>query len=70
LDESTRIEAAAVIHTLKIHFRSRADDGEFFIALETRDLLELRELVDRALAKEEQITKKLGNAIQFLPEVV
>ena len=41
-----------VIHTLKLSFYSNDNEEDFHMALDRGDLLKLREVIDRALAKE------------------
>jgi len=51
--------AAAVVHTLRITYRERDSDKDFYVALDARDLHDLRSLVDRATEKEVSLRSQL-----------
>ena len=54
--------AALIIHTLKVTYRQDREKSDFFVALDTEDLADLRKAIDRAEAKAESLKKVLGNA--------
>ena len=54
--------AALIVHTLKVTYRQERERSEFFVALDTEDLVDLRKAIDRAEAKAESLKKVLGNA--------
>jgi hypothetical protein len=62
-----KIDAAVVIHSLMIHHRG-AENSEFFVAMDRIDLLELQELVERALEKHRAIVEQLGSSIRILDQ--
>jgi hypothetical protein len=61
-DEGKEIEAAVIIHNLRIHFGQDDDHRDFFVALDTNDIKELRAVLDRANKKAESLQKLLSNA--------
>jgi hypothetical protein len=62
-----KINAAVVIHNLMIHHRG-AEDSEFFVAMDRIDLLELQELIERALEKHKAIVERLGASVRILDQ--
>lgn len=65
--DPAKIDAAVVIHNLMIHYRG-AEDSEFFVAMDRIDLLELQELIERALEKHKAIVEQLGNSVRILDQ--
>jgi hypothetical protein len=61
-DEGERIEAAVIIHNLRIHFGQDSDHRDFFVVLDTNDIKELRTVLDRADKKAESLQKLLSSA--------
>ena len=62
-----KIDAAVVIHNLMIHHRG-AEPSEFFVAMDRIDLLELQELIERALEKHKAIVERLGSSVRILDQ--
>jgi hypothetical protein len=50
------IEAAFALHTLRITYHSK-EGGEFHVSMCTRDLIELKKVIDRAILKAEGLSK-------------
>lgn len=55
-------EDAVVIHMLKIEYGQDANTKSFYVALDSRDLVDLRNSVDRAIAKEDICKDSLEKA--------
>ncbi len=56
-------ETALIVHTLKLTYHmGQADTKDFFIVLDSHDLDELSELIDRARAKEKSLKVLLASA--------
>jgi hypothetical protein len=53
------IEAAVIVHNLKIHFGENGDETDFYVALDTSDIQALREVLDRADEKAKQLQSLL-----------
>lgn len=51
--------AAIVMHMLNVTFHRRTDLKEFYVALDVKDLNEMKEAIDRAIAKEKSIRSLL-----------
>jgi hypothetical protein len=51
-EAGTKIEAAVIIHNLMIHYGDGSDHRNFFVSLDTKDIKELREVLNRADAKD------------------
>jgi hypothetical protein len=45
------IDAAVIVHNLRIHYEEDSEHKDFYVALDTNDIQLLRELLDRAEAK-------------------
>jgi hypothetical protein len=58
-DPSEAPVGAVVVHNLKIEYRKESSPQEFFIALDSQDLLKLRKVIDRAIAKESSVCNLL-----------
>ena len=59
-DDVTKGPAAAVVvHSLKVEFMESGRGKEFFVTLDIRDLQSLLKIVQRALAKDQQLQKLL-----------
>jgi hypothetical protein len=54
-DLEERPPAMVVVHNLKIGYRSSGEYREFFVALDTLDVKALRDILDRALEKENSL---------------
>jgi len=50
-DNGDSVDAAVIVHTLRIHYGENGDHKDFYVALDTSDMQALRETVDRADAK-------------------
>lgn len=57
-----RPTAAVIVHTLKIHYIDCSEHKDFFVALDTSDIQNLRELLDRADQKVESLKAALQHA--------
>lgn len=53
---------SVVVHNLKITYREDGDEKDFYIALDLRDLRQLKELVERAIQKEETLKSTIARA--------
>jgi len=53
------IEAAVIVHHLKIHFGENDDETDFYVALDTSDIQALRDVLDRADEKAKQLQSLL-----------
>jgi hypothetical protein len=58
----TRIEAAVIVHNLRIHFGKDSEHRDFVVALDTSDVAKLREVLDRADAKAKSLQAMLDAA--------
>lgn len=54
-EAGTAIEAAVIIHNLMIHYGDASDHKNFFVNLDTNDIKELRDVLDRAEEKAKTI---------------
>jgi len=45
------VDAAVIVHNLRIHYVENSDRKDFYVALDTNDIQSLREVLDRADAK-------------------
>jgi hypothetical protein len=61
-DEGKKIEAAVIMHNLRIHFGQDNEHRDFFVALDTNDIKELRSVLDRADRKAESLQMLLNRA--------
>jgi hypothetical protein len=61
-EEGTAIEAAVIIHNLMIHYGDAGDHKNFFVNLDTKDIKELREVLERAEAKEKAVRTLLQHS--------
>lgn len=59
------IDGAVIIHNLYVHYRG-TDEGGFYVALDRLDLLELQEIVERALQKHDAMVKLFGATTRIL----
>jgi hypothetical protein len=50
-DDGNAIDAAVIVHNLKIHYGKNEDHRDFYVALDTSDIQVLREVLDRAAEK-------------------
>lgn len=57
---------AIITHQLKLEFSKNSKRAELFINLERADLEELKTQIDRALEKENILTKDYGNVFKFI----
>ena len=53
---------AVIVHMLKLAYHQDKDTKEFFVALDTEDVRLLRDLLDRAIAKEVRINEALESS--------
>ena len=51
--------AALIIHTLKVEYLQEGDTKEFFVAMDTKDIAQLMDVLKRAQAKEENLKSLL-----------
>lgn len=59
--------AATIVHNLKIEFSKRGRRHAFFVALDTHDLRRLRQVTDRALAKDRALRRLVSKSdVSFL----
>jgi hypothetical protein len=57
------VDAAVIVHNLRIHYAENSDHKDFYVALDTSDIQSFREVLDRAEAKAkclEGLVKKSG----------
>ena len=57
------VDAAVIVHNLRIHYAENSDHKDFYVSLDTSDIRSLREALDRAEAKAkclEGLVKKSG----------
>jgi len=50
-DNGDSVDAAVIVHSLRIHYGENADHKDFYVALDTSDIQSLRQVLDRADAK-------------------
>jgi hypothetical protein len=60
-DAAVRPIGAVITHTLKLDYHNDADGKEFFVVLDGQDLIALKEVLDRALAKDKTLRELLRN---------
>lgn len=67
-DKMNEPRAAIITHNLRISYASKEGEnqGVMFFALDHEDLVELRDLVTRAIEKEEKLVKKFGAVARIL----
>ena len=53
------IEAAVIVHNLRIHYGQDDDHRDFYVALDTRDIQSLRDVLDRADKKARSLEELL-----------
>ena len=53
------IEAAVIVHNLRIHYGQDDDHRDFYVALDTRDIQSLRDVLDRAEKKSQSLQELL-----------
>jgi hypothetical protein len=62
-DPSTPPKAMTILHTLRIgYINDVAEHREFYVALENADLVDLKDQIERALAKSETLEALLAKA--------
>lgn len=68
--DALKPEAAIIVHQLNIVFHSgpKLDENEFFVTLDSEDLIALKNVVDRALRKDKEIVGVLREGIHLLVE--
>ena len=49
--EGNSVDAAVIVHNLKIHYGVNSEHKDFYVALDTNDIQSLRDVLDRADAK-------------------
>jgi uncharacterized protein (DUF1778 family) len=57
-----QLGAALIIHTVKLEYMQEGDTKEFFVAMDTKDITELMDVLKRAQAKEESLKALLQAA--------
>ena len=60
-DLSDPLPALLVYHSLRISYQHAGDSSEFFVGMDSNDLLALRDSIDRALKKAEALKKAFSN---------
>lgn len=65
--DMSKIEAALVVHTLKIEYHVNDEHQEFFITLPTSSIKSLKEQLVKAEKKEELLNREVGKKLNFLP---
>lgn len=50
-DKGDSVDAAVIVHNLRIHYGENSDHKDFYVALDTSDIQSLRGVLDRADAK-------------------
>jgi hypothetical protein len=58
--EIDSVEAALIIHTLRIHYHIGAAHKDFYVALDTNDLQQLIDVLERAKVKAEKLKAMLA----------
>jgi hypothetical protein len=61
-DEGRNVQAAVIIHNLRIHYGKDSEHHDFFVALDTNDIKELQSVLERADKKAESLEALLGRA--------
>ena len=61
-EEGNSIDAAIIVHNLKIHFGQDQDHKDFYVALDTSDIEVLRDVLDRADEKAKCLQSLLERA--------
>lgn len=64
-DIADKSNCAVVIHRLKIEYQSNEDNKFFYFSLDNKDLLDLKEQIDRAVKKEKSIMEN-HSSIDFI----
>jgi hypothetical protein len=57
---------AVILHQLKIEFEKNEEQNNMFLSLDSDDLLNLREQIERALEKEKQIKNSYGETVNII----
>lgn len=69
-DPTSKPVAGAVVHTLRLTFHQTGSESrnEFYVAMDSKDLTQLRQLLDRAAAKEVSLASVIEEAgMKYLP---
>jgi hypothetical protein len=61
-DAVDSVDAAVIVHNLRIHYLVDSDHKDFYVALDTSDIQSIREMLDRAEAKAECLKRLLKNS--------
>lgn len=61
-DDGSAIEASIIIHNLRIHFGQDNDHKDFYVTLDSRDIQNLRAVLDRAELKAEYLKTLLESS--------
>ncbi len=61
-EDGKNVEGAVIMHNLRIHYGQDNEHRDFFVALDTSDIKELRSVLDRADKKAESLQALLGRA--------
>ena len=65
-DLDSKDRDAVIVHQLKMETRKNGKQKDIFVALDSDDLLVLKEKVDRAIEKEKHIKVSYGNTINYI----
>lgn len=57
---------AVILHQLKIEFEKNEEQNNLFLALDSDDLLNLKEQIERAIEKEKQIKSSYGETVNII----
>ena len=60
-DVALPIIGSIITHSLKISVRSNGNNEHYYFALDSRDLLELRDSIDRAISKTNALSKSISS---------
>jgi hypothetical protein len=66
-EKGETVDAAVIVHNLRIHYGQDSEHKDFYVSLDTSDIADIREALDRADAKAkslEGILKRSG--VSFL----
>lgn len=65
--DTTKVDNAVIVHNLKLEFNENSDIKEVFLALDSNDVVLLKEVCSRAIKKESILRQKAGSVpIRFL----
>lgn len=64
IQESDMLKSAFIVHTLKLTYQAGGDE-EFYVALSSKDLSELKRTIDRAVAKSQRLAELMPKFVNF-----